>query len=326
MSGRGVAAGIALVTVAALLLGNGRPSQASTEGLAWAYPQGKTTAFKPLPAGAIIRIPGSRLVFTGAQVTEDYAPVDWFPASHPAPPAIVARDPKRKSTPCASCHFYNGRGFIGSADLAGLPAGYIVAQVKAFRSGSRRSAQADRDDTLEMIKVAKAVSDADLAEAARYFSRLPRRQAARVIETATVPKTFPDKYGWLDLAPGGGREPTGARIIEVSEDLDRMLRRDDSVGLIDYVPVGAIARGRAIVASGGGAKQPCAACHGAKLEGSGSFPPLAGRPAAYLARAIWDIRSGARHGPAAEPMRAITRGLAPAQIVDVAAYLASRKP
>jgi cytochrome c553 len=307
-----------------MLLSNGPP--AATEGLAWAYPRGTTTAFKPMPPREMVRIPGSKRVFTGAQLADDYAPVDWFPADHPPPPAIVARDPKRRSTPCASCHFYNGRGFPGSADLAGLPAAYIAEQVKAFRDGSRRSAQADRDDTLEMVKVAKAASDADIALAARYFAALSRRQIARVVETATVPRTFPDKYGWLNLAPGGGREPIGMRVVEVSEDLGRMFKSDDHVGLIDYVPIGAIARGRAIVMSGGGAKQPCAMCHGAKLGGAGAIPPLAGRPAAYLARAIWDIRSGARGGPSVALMQAPSRGLTTAQIVDVTAYLASLAP
>src|SRR5436305_11289236 len=36
-------------------------------------------------------------------------------------------------TACASCHFANGEGFLGTADIAGLPAGYIIEQVHEFR-------------------------------------------------------------------------------------------------------------------------------------------------------------------------------------------------
>ena len=55
-------------------------------------------------------------------------------------------------------------------------------------------------------------------------------------------------------------------------------------------------------------------------------PPLAGRPAAYLARMLWDIRTGARGGPTVAQMRTPTRSLTPAQITDLVAYFASLKP
>ncbi len=105
-----------------------------------------------------------------------------------------------------------------------------------------------------------------------------------------------------------------------------MFKSDDRVGLIDYVPPGSIARGRAIAKSGGGAGMPCATCHGEAFAGAGAVPPLAGRPAAYLARPLWDIRAGARQGATAKMMQVPARGLTPSQIVDVTAYLASRTP
>ncbi len=70
--------------------------RSATEGLAWAYPRGTRTAYVPLPPRAVVRIPGSARSFTGAQVTEDYAPIDWFPEAHPKTPEIVARDQKRR--------------------------------------------------------------------------------------------------------------------------------------------------------------------------------------------------------------------------------------
>lgn len=92
--------------------------------------------------------------------------VDWFPDEHPPVPPIAGTGRKGGASPCAECHLYDGHGFIGAADLAGLPAAYIVEQVKAFRSGARRSAQLpDRFDTTEMIKESRQVTDivADLA-------------------------------------------------------------------------------------------------------------------------------------------------------------------
>jgi cytochrome c553 len=81
-----------------------------------------------------------------------------------------------------------------------------------------------------------------------------------------------------------------------------------------------------LVKSGGKGGQPCAACHGPELKGAGDVPPLSGRASTYLARMLWDIRTGARQGPAVAAMQAPAKGLSEAEITDVAAYLASRKP
>jgi cytochrome c553 len=41
---------------------------------------------------------------------------------------------------------------------------------------------------------------------------------------------------------------------------------------------------------------------------------------------LWDIKTGARGGPAVAPMRATTAGLSEADITDVVAYLAALEP
>jgi cytochrome c553 len=271
-------------------------------------------------------MPGSTVVVSKAAFADDGHPVDWFPQSHPPAPKVVTQKLGKGPTPCAACHFFSGRGAPGAADLAGLSSDYIIAQVNAFKSGARRSALAGQPSTGEMIKVAEAINASDLREAAAYYAKLPRRQWVTVVETASVPKTTPDQYGWLNPAPGGGREPIGNRVVELATDLQAMFMGNDRITVTDYVPQGAIARGAAIVASGGGGRQPCAICHGGSLQGTSMAPPLAGRSAAYLARAIWDIRTGARHDGAAAMMAGAARGLTPSQIVDVTAYLASRKP
>lgn len=76
-----------------------------------------------------------------------------------------AADAKQLSaTLCASCHGSDGN----SADpaipkIAGMDAGYLRNQIKAFGSGQRRNEQ--------MSPVAVALSDDDLAEVAAFFSR-----------------------------------------------------------------------------------------------------------------------------------------------------------
>ena len=323
-------------TLAALLLGLAalladcapkmQPPRTPGPPLAWAYPKADTTNFTPPAGPGPFHVPGSTLAFSKAQVADDGNPPDWFPGEHPAAPAVVAHDPGRGPTPCASCHLYNGEGFLGTPGLDGLSAAYIIEQVRAFRSGERRSAEPGRPATGEMIKVAQQVSDVDLARAAAYFAGLPHPPRLTVVETAMVPKTTPDKFGWLDIVPNGGREPIGRRVIEVSADMDHMLLADDHVSLIDYAPPGSLARGAALVASGGPGGQPCRSCHGAALHGVGDVPPLAGRSAPYLARMLVDIRTGARGGATVAQMQGPARGLSDDQVTDVVAYLASLKP
>jgi cytochrome c553 len=295
-------------------------------GLAWAYPNGAESFFE-MPAGpGPFEVPGSALTFSPKQVADDENPVDWFPAEHPPPPFAVAHKRPNGATPCAECHLYNGQGFLAAADLNGLSAAYIVEQVKALRSGERQSAEPDRQDAMEMIKVAKQISDSDLAAAAAYFASLSRQPRLRVIETGEVPVTKADRFGWLDLIPNGGREPIGHRVIEVSDDMRRMLLGDDHVKFTDYSPPGSVKRGEALVWSGGAGGQPCRSCHGPELRGNGDIPPIAGRSAPYLARMLWDIKSGARKGPAVAQMQSPARGLTEDDIVDITAYLASLTP
>lgn len=111
--------------------------------------------------------------------------------------------------------------------------------------------------------------------------------------------------------------------MELSDDIQRAFLHDDHVTLTDYVPPGAVARGARIAATGGGAGIPCATCHGPGLRGTDVAPPLAARPAGYIARTLWDIRVDARRGPRVAPMQGAAKALSPAEIRDVAAYLAS---
>jgi len=294
--------------------------------LAWAYPRADKPGPLPEAPPGLQHVPGSAITLTKAQVDDDLNPPDWFPQAHPAPPAIVAHGRHGGPTPCAECHLMNGEGFLGAPSLAGLPAAYIIQQVREFRSGRRVSSEPGRPATGEMIKVARTVSDPELASAAAYFAALRPASWVRMVETDTAPATRPDFYGWLDLVPGAPPEPIRGRIIEAPEDTARMILEDPHSGIVDYVPKGAVARGEALVRTGGAGGQPCAGCHGADLKGAGEAPALAGRAPTYLARMLWDIRTGARKGPTVAPMTTPASGLSEGDITNVVAYLGSLKP
>lgn len=66
----------------------------------------------------------------------------------------------------------------------------------------------------------------------------------------------------------------------------------------------------------------CAGCHGAKGEGNGVFPRLAGQQPAYLLAQLKNFKSGARKGG---PMGAIASGLSDADMQALTAYEGSLK-
>lgn len=65
---------------------------------------------------------------------------------------------------CANCHGTNGKAQDGSAvvSLAGLPKDYIVAQMAAFKNGTRPATV--------MHQLAKGYSDTQIAQIAGYFA------------------------------------------------------------------------------------------------------------------------------------------------------------
>jgi cytochrome c553 len=65
---------------------------------------------------------------------------------------------------CASCHGTAGRAVDGAAvpGLAGLPAAYLVEQMKAFKSGARSATV--------MHQIAKGYSDAQVDQLAAWFA------------------------------------------------------------------------------------------------------------------------------------------------------------
>jgi len=68
---------------------------------------------------------------------------------------------------CAACHGTDGRSVTQEVpSLAGLPREQIVAQMRAFRDGTRAASI--------MPQIAKGYSEAEIQALADYFARRPR--------------------------------------------------------------------------------------------------------------------------------------------------------
>jgi len=285
----------------------------------WAYPPTP----KPAPLDNVVQkqMPGSTKKYTQAQIDDGFNPPDWFPDEHPPTPEIVAigRKPARA---CALCHLPTGDGHPESSSLAGLPVAYLVRQMAEFKNGGRKGIRANA-----MIEIAKAISDADVRAAGEYFAALKPGVWTKVVETATVPKSTVGSGAMRFAAPDGGTEPIGNRIIVLPQDPARAHGRDPHSGFVDYVPVGSLAKGKALVTSGGsGQTIPCAICHGASLKGLGEVPGIAGRPPIYVVRQLNDMQNGNRTGSLAELMKAVVAKLGIEDMVAIAAYLGSLEP
>jgi cytochrome c553 len=272
-------------------------------------------------------VPGSVRTYTLAQYDDMFGAPDWWPQDHPPMPDIVAYG-RKPAWACAYCHLPNGQGRPENAGLAGVPAAYIIEQVKAFRSGERISGRPgyERPQTVHYMPLeARHVSDADLQLAAEYFSKLKFKPWTRIIEAATVPKTHVAHHILVPTA-NAGSEPIGDRIIEISTDIERTELGDARFGFIAYVPPGSIERGGRLATRGEGTTQPCVACHGADLHGVGAIPPLAGRSPTYIVRQLILFQLGRRSNAAAQPMRLEASPLTLRDMIAVAAYAASRDP
>ena len=285
----------------------------------WAYPA--NPPMTPFDATTQKTIPGSKVSFTQAQIENDFTPPDWFPEDHPPMPGVVAhgREPAVKA--CSKCHVTNGGGHPESSDLAGLPEAYILRQMADFKDGHRKGARAG-----SMFPIAKAVSDEEVREAAKYYAALPRPSWVKVTETDTVPKTELRTGGMRFALESGGTEPIGNRIIELPQAPDRAEMRDSRMGFIADVPVGSLKRGEALVKAGDGQTLACATCHGPDLKGIGEVPHLVGRSPMYIFRQLNDIKIGARAGTNAEQMQPVVAKLSQDDMLAISAYLASLSP
>ena len=294
---------------------------------AWAFPSPVAALPTVFDSVTAIRVAASDRMFTDAQIHDLFNVADWYPKIHPAMPAVIARGRKPAVFACAYCHLPTGAGRPENAMLAGLPAAYIEQQVADLKRGVRRSAWREpyRPNT-SMIAVAESATTAEVAEAARYFSRLRRVSRTRVVERTVIPH-LESELGLFFADSGAGTEVLGKRLVMVPVDAERHERRDPTVNYIAYVPPGSLVRGRKIATSGvrAGAKS-CISCHGPALRGVGVVPPIAGQSPSYILRQLFAFKAGARASPTGALMREVTASLELDDMIAVAAYAGSRKP
>lgn len=285
------------------------------------------------------RVAGSRAEYSLVEIRDPQQVADWFPGDHPEMPPIIARGPASLAETrrgCGFCHLPNGRGRPENAPVGGLPIAYFIGQIQDFRSGLRQSADPRKPNTVTMIELAKAMTDIEIVDAARYFAAIPPAPWIRVVETDMVPKTV--VVNNLFLAPNHDRvEPIDGRIIEVPEVLEQgETLRNPRSGFVAYVPPGSIEKGQDLVTTGGmrvvndtivqGRTTPCVTCHGLDLMGVADVPPIAGRSPSYIVRQMWDIQQGTRRGAAVQLMKLAISKLTPEDLAVIAAYVSSRGP
>lgn len=233
--------------------------------------------------------------------------LDSAPDHHPSMPPIVSHGRRPAVMACGFCHRPDGFGRPDNANLAGLPAAYIVQQMTDYKTNQRRSANPHGGSTT-MASIARAVDEADIDAAARYFSSVAPQPWIRVIETNV-----------LSGNDGHPVEPIGTRVVEVPDDA--------TSGFVAYVPMGSLKRGEALVTTGGGGRTVrCALCHGHDLRGTSSVPGIAGRSPSYLARQLNDMRQGSRFGARPDRMMGTVARLTEPDIVSIVAYAASLHP
>ena len=309
-----------VISVAALL------AQAPAgKDLGWAYPTANMVVNKPPLAEkeeGQLTVEGSSKSLTMPQIEDLNAPPDWFPNAHGPAPRIVTDGRGNKGFACGSCHLMNGLGHPESGDVQGLTPEYFVETMKDFKSGKRK-------DPIRMTAIAQATSDEDVVAAAEWFATLkaPAMPWIKVIEQNTVPKTYLGQGRMRFIDPDDkGTEPIGNRIIMLPMDVKRARLRDPraGAGFNALVPVGSVAKGKALATTGGNGKSvECAICHGEGLKGLGNVPRIANVHPIYLVRQLYNFQTGANSSADAQLMKRVVAKLTDEDIVNLAAYAAS---
>jgi cytochrome c553 len=332
--------GVSVVALGAALAGTG--VHAAADFPLWAYgvttppppeapapaaaPAGGRGGTAPAPDPTLLSLPGTTRQFTRAQISNQYAPADWYPGDHPQMPEIVAKGKQTQNVAaCSLCHMPNGKGRPENAPVAGLPVEYLTKTLLDFRNDLRKSADPRKANTTRMIAFAKAMTDDEIRQAAVYFNAMPWTQWIRVVEVSSVPKTRIQGGMFLRL-DGSETEPLGSRIIEAPENTERTeVLRDPRSGFVAYAPMGSIRKGQALVTTGGNGRTiACGTCHGANLQGTGPVPGIGGRSPSYLVRQMHDMQAGTRKGSWSELMKPVVEKLTGEDLISIAAYVASR--
>ena len=198
-----------------------------------------------------------------------------------------------------------------SANLRAQNADYFKRQMMDFKSGMRGGPLSSGG------AIARALTDAEIGAAANYYAGLSPMRSARIVESATAPKTIVGRNNQRTKLPGNATETLGKRIVEFAE-------TSPQAAYVAYVPTGSLAAGKMIV--GGSKVEECASCHGEGLKGSEDLPKLAGRSPTYIARQLYQFKNGLRKGGYADVMKDIASGLNDDDIIAAATYIGSLDP
>jgi cytochrome c553 len=131
------------------------------------------------------QLPGSSGSFSLVDIRDGGNVVDWYPGDHPAMPDIIKHGPakmKEGRRGCGFCHLPNGLGRPENAPVSALPPAYFAKQLHDFRDGLRHSADPRKPNTNTMVDLARAMTEEEITEAARYFAAIswsPTRQGGR---------------------------------------------------------------------------------------------------------------------------------------------------
>ena len=90
-------------------------------------------------------------------------------------PDIIKNGPakmKEGRRGCGFCHLPNGLGRPENAPVSALPPAYFVQQLHDFRDGLRRSADPRKPNTNTMVDLARAMTEEEIAAAAKYFAAI----------------------------------------------------------------------------------------------------------------------------------------------------------
>jgi cytochrome c553 len=295
----------------------------------WAYAPpvpGAPPAPSALPNedSAVVKVPGTEKTFTRGELRAAKETMDWHPEDRRGTLPNIARFGKEGVRQCTLCHLPDGSGRPENAPISSLHPAYFLQQMQDFRDGVRKSADPRKANTNTMAGFAKAMTPEEFKAAAEYFAQQPYPRRMKVVEGKTAPKVRLQggMHMAIPAAEGGGMEPIKADdMVEVPDDNLRAEARDTHLTWTAYVPPGTLNKGKQVAA-----KAQCATCHGANLEGNGPIPPLAGRSPSYTMRQLFDIKTGARHGPWTEVMRPVVANLSVQDLMAVSAYAASIQP
>jgi cytochrome c553 len=177
---------------------------AAADPPAWAYPVNPPD-FKPrVDDGTPRRVPDSGSGYTVTQLRDLFAAHVWHPEEHPPLRPIVAQGRKPAVFACGVCHRADGPGGPENANIAGLPADYIIQQMADYKSGARSTSLPDRAPQKNMIALSKAITEDEVREAAAYFAARTPRHNVRVVESADVPTTVVGGWFLADAKTGRG--------------------------------------------------------------------------------------------------------------------------